>query len=535
MGEQDKQTEKAVPAPRRRLALLTEAGFFVAVAVVILVTSRERLFFDPGTFWHTVTGERILTTGFFTTDPYSYTMAGREWVPTQWLAEVGMAALHRLRTLDGVLWGTVVTVAGLLAWLGGRFVRFGCHPLLAALLVALIFGASCYHYHARPHLLSMVLLGGTFALLVDVEAGRSSFRNLWWLAPAFVLWTNVHGGMLAGLGTLGIVGVGWGLVWLTAGRGPLRSWRDVALLAVIGVVCGLAVLASPYGVTLPRMWWQIMRADLPAAVAEHAPLNPLSPIGYAVIGLGLFYLFMLLGVSPRQWRVTWLLPVVWFVLAWTRVRHGPLFAVTAAVALADLLAHTHWMQAFARRSDLFVVQAEDGPRPAASALAAPLLRVVLYGFIPVAWLLTPWSAGWVQLDPKVWPLELTEDLRALAKQPNVRLFNDDPFGGFLIYFVPELPVFFDDRCELYGDDLLPAYIDALSHAGLDPPDGGRFFALLDRFGVTHVLTKTLLRDEGGRPKGPAPFANLLLHNDRWELVRQTDAGSLFRRKAAGSR
>jgi hypothetical protein len=37
------------------------------------------------------------------------------------------------------------------------------------------------------------------------------------------------------------------------------------------------------------------------------------------------------------------------------------------------------------------------------------------------------------------------------------------FGGFLIYFTPDLKVFTDDRCELYGDDWLAGYAEAYYH------------------------------------------------------------------------
>jgi hypothetical protein len=52
---------------------------------------------DPGSFWHVVAGQRMLATGqVLREDPFSFTFAGRPWVADQWLAECGMAAVHRL-------------------------------------------------------------------------------------------------------------------------------------------------------------------------------------------------------------------------------------------------------------------------------------------------------------------------------------------------------------------------------------------------------------------------------------------------------
>ena len=60
-----------------------------------MIGGRSRLFQDPGTFWHVVTGRLILSTGrFLDTDPYSYTFGGKPWVPYEWLGECAMAGLH---------------------------------------------------------------------------------------------------------------------------------------------------------------------------------------------------------------------------------------------------------------------------------------------------------------------------------------------------------------------------------------------------------------------------------------------------------
>src|SRR5438477_11622618 len=65
-----------------------ETGLFFALWLLLLVGGRSRLFRDPGTFWHTVVGEQIISTGEFRdTDSFSYTFAGQHWIPHQWLGE----------------------------------------------------------------------------------------------------------------------------------------------------------------------------------------------------------------------------------------------------------------------------------------------------------------------------------------------------------------------------------------------------------------------------------------------------------------
>ena len=73
---------------------------FVVVWVLLLAAGRSAFFKDPGTFWHTTTGELVLKDGFIRTDPYTFTFAGTWWVPYQWLGEVGMALAHRVGNAD---------------------------------------------------------------------------------------------------------------------------------------------------------------------------------------------------------------------------------------------------------------------------------------------------------------------------------------------------------------------------------------------------------------------------------------------------
>ncbi len=104
---------------------------------------------------------------------------------------------------------------------------------------------------------------------------------------------------------------------------------------------------NPYGLALPREWLETLAMPLPSLIEEHAPLNLAEPIGWATAALAAVYVAVLIGVrSPhtpcaepggtrrvpttRRLRITWLVPLVWFVLALLRVRNAPLFGVTAA-------------------------------------------------------------------------------------------------------------------------------------------------------------------------------------------------------------
>src|SRR5262245_5779731 len=98
---------------------------FLVLWIGFLAAGRTGFFQDPGTFWHTRVGERILDTGFFDTDPYTFTFAGAHWIPHQWLGEVAMAVTHRLAGLDALLLATATILAATFAWPASRLLQTG--------------------------------------------------------------------------------------------------------------------------------------------------------------------------------------------------------------------------------------------------------------------------------------------------------------------------------------------------------------------------------------------------------------------------
>jgi hypothetical protein len=483
-----------------------ETGIFLGIWLALLIGGRSRLFRDPGTFWHTRVGEQVLSTGQLVThDSFSCTFGGEPWIPHQWLGECLMALVYRLDGLDSLLLAAVTLLAGLYTWVAHRLIRAGLHWSLAVAVVVLTMAASASHFHVRPHLITIVLLGWTFACLCDFEAGRRRLWQLAWLVPLYMLWSNIHGGMLGGLGTMILALAGWCLAGFLGKETPITGWRPAAGFAALIAGCGLAALVNPYGPRLPEVWLAIMRSPrLSAIIQEHARLDPWRTDGFLVLLFGVFYGIGLAGTWPRLPRVTWLLPLVWLGLACTGIRHAPLFAITAVVALADLLPYACWARWMARPgSDLFQFPKEEAAgqrrrfdwRPALLPAAAVVAAIVLQiGRAPVPVV----GHDWVRLDSTYWPAEARDDdpmlaaLRGLqyTQADGTPLFNDLTYGGFLIQYTPNFQVFIDDRCELYGNEgdygreLLLQYDRAVQE---DPAQVDRW---AEQYGLRFALVRT---------------------------------------------
>ena len=482
----------------------------------------ERFLYDPGTFWHIATGEKILHEGFIAHDPYTFTFAGTSWIPYQWFGEVGLALAHRVGGFDSVLAIATALAAGLFAWLGTRFVRTGLHPIFAFGLLLLALAATANHFHARPLLFTMIAMAWTMNRLIAFEAGRIGLKSLAWFVPAFTLWSNIHGGMLGGLGTLGFAIAGWTAFRLLGWPSPIDSVRSLIGLSAIFIASGLTAFASPYGAELPRTWLLIMNMPkLPELIVEHARFTFDDPRGWPMLAFAGLYLFCLCGVKHKP-RVVWLLPLVWLMLAMTRVRHGSLFTIVGMVALADLWPQTRWAQWLAvKRPDVY--SPTLGERPAARGIAFTAVLCVGLALVFQAYgLHVPLiGAGSAKLDPKVWPTELLDTIRTHEPQSPAdpaNIFNDYTDGGFLIYFAPKYRVFVDDRCEVFGDNWLEEFV----RAG-ETKEGNE--AAMDRWQARYgSFAFALTRTETEFDK------YFRAHPGEWELKQATSTANFYARR-----
>jgi hypothetical protein len=96
------------------------------------------------------------------------------------------------------------------------------------------------------------------------------------------------------------------------------------------------------------------------------------------------------------------------------------------------------------------------------------------------------------------PIEAVNYLK--TEKPQGRLFNSYNWGGYLLWALPEYPVFVDGRTDLYNDEIIGEWLDVIK-----TEDGWQ--ELLNRYGVGVVLI------ENG-----SSLDRALLTDTEWERV-----------------
>ena len=125
-----------------------------------------------------------------------------------------------------------------------------------------------------------------------------------------------------------------------SGKWCLSPFSPPGHFALLLVALWAAALVNPYGAALPLEWLQTVAMPLPGLMRSTRHQFAREPVGWATAALGVGYAAVLLGSLPGRPRVVWLLPLAWLVLAFARVRNAPLFAVTAVIAIGDMLPHS---------------------------------------------------------------------------------------------------------------------------------------------------------------------------------------------------
>jgi hypothetical protein len=294
-------------------------------------------------------------------------------------------------------------------------------------------------------------------------------RRLWLLLPVTVLWVNIHAMWILSLALAGLY---------TLDALLNRKRRGPDPLPLVAVLLALPVAASlnPYGpahllypLTGTTAQWQSIKQIQEWQPPDFRQLS-MQPFAWLLlICLGVA------GASPRRLslREFGLLAA----LGWLGLYSGrfiALFGVAAPVVLTNLL-DPLWRKVRKRET------------PAAPPHTAAVITIWVSLAMLAAVLLTRLLLTWPQesiltslvKDGSAPPPAALEYLK--QNRPPGRLFHSYTWGGYLVWALPEYPVFVDGRsADLYRDEIIGQWFQVVElQPGWDE--------VLDRWGVNVVL------------------------------------------------
>jgi hypothetical protein len=222
---------------------------FVAFAILKTVA-------DPDLWGHVRFGLDILRDRRIpAADPYSFTQ-DVPWVNHEWLSEVAMGAAYAAAGSWGLMLLKALLAAAACAVMW-RALRHAADLVRWPSLALAVWGTLSIAWTLRPQLWTLVL----FAALCQILTAK---RHLFAVPLLFIVWVNVHGGWIVGLGVL--------LVWC-AGQMLESSDRRLPgkLLMAVAALSVAATLMNPYGWHL----WEFIASTVRMSrvdISEWAPV-----------------------------------------------------------------------------------------------------------------------------------------------------------------------------------------------------------------------------------------------------------------------
>lgn len=371
----------------------------IAILLGALVRAQSRPPLAADGYFHLRMGHELLGDWSIRDPGHLSPFDTADWLPTQWLVQMGMATLEDRAGLAGVMWvaGVLVLVLALAVYVSARLTAA---PLPAALATVLACSAAYPGFSARPQLFSYLLV------LVVTAAWLATVRDTkprWWLVVVAWVWAPLHGlWLLSSVIALAVI----------AGLALERrlTMRQLGTLALIPALSAAVVVATPLG---PGIYGSVFAVGSRASYfAEWEPTDFTEP--YAIVLLAMFAIVLLVALKWRS--LSWSVLMVVGLAGALSVSSSRMTTV-AALMLAPLVAEA---------LQEFVPQAPRILRREWVALAA-VLTVCAAVMAPVAQ---------VRSDERIAPNWL--DTRLDAMPEGTRVLNDWDTGAYFLWRHPQL-------------------------------------------------------------------------------------------------
>ncbi len=430
----------APPPPWMRFAERASAPLWLAATAALLWSLMFRFLFNSDLWFHLAAGREIWRgKAIPAVDSWSYTAAGRPWHNHEWLADLVYYGWSSAFGVDSLVYWQWLVLGGAYLWLYRLLARLSGSRAAASLLTVLALAVGVPFFDIRPNLWSV--LG--FVVLISLTLGRE--RPPVWLPLLFVVWVNLHGGVMLGLLALPILLAGNLAASGAEGALAVRLRRAAALW----IACVVAAFLNPYGWSVFSFVFKLATAsDTPSRTTLYEWLPPWVPGGIQAplfpwaVALGVASALVLLRPalrSPRDGAALAGLGLALLTLAMSLQsrRFIPFFAIAQSLLAAQAVARL--FQAWLKT---------EGPAATRRAAAGAVLALALLGV--AVWRLAPYPLDSRAFDPLSWASQMPVESVSFLKTNGIagKLFAYHLWGGYIEYRAAgRLKVHYDPRAE----------------------------------------------------------------------------------------
>jgi hypothetical protein len=442
---------------------IKEDRLYLVLILFLVFIMAIRAPIDSDMWWHLRAGDETLTSGqVYRTDTFSSTRHGESWINHSWMSQVLMASLFRIGNYYALsIWVAICAVISMVM----VYFQMEGHPLLRGMVILLAAVVSGVVWSPRPQIMSLVFLSILTLFTFKYRKSRK-WIFLILIPPIIALWGNLHGGYVLGMAYLGAFLSGEILdKVLLRSRTDCLTWSEIGIIFAITALGFLFVLLNPFGIQI----WQIPFQTVGVETLQNLINEWASPDFHELFQQPLLWmllsLILTLSINERSIKGYRIIPIILF--AWAafvaRRNYGP-FAIVCAPVLSDELSAIleDWKEKGISTIPVFqkMLQSAGENKESFNITARNIINLVLIGLLGTTAIIKT-----IQVNSPDFISDSVRDFYpagavewiADQKEP-IRIFNDYNWGGYLIYYLPDYPVFVDGRTDLFGDDVLDDYL-----------------------------------------------------------------------------
>jgi len=480
---------------------------FAAIFWGITASGPRILNFDGDLPRHLLNGKLVLQTWrVSTTDIFSFRTEGFPSIPHEWLSQVIFAQIYDWLGLNGIVLLTALVVMTVWMIVFNESMTRSNSLFISLIFTALAMGATQIHVLPRPHIFTYLLTATWIYLLERVDDKK--FHAKWILPLVMLLWVNMHGMFVIGIGIWGIYLVGDFL------EQPSRTWFSSVKAKTLMIGGGLlffTTFLSPSGI---RIWEAIASLGsssyITSKVPEYQSANFHAPETWPYV---LILLLILIGLARTNTRPSWihaLLIGAFTVLSLYTSRMIPLFAIVvtpiAAKTITDWIHHEYPQSRFLR-----IEENISRTNSSSTGWIWIILAILSAGILLHSGRTIDLENRGNVFDNRFFPVEAVTWLKQNPQQGH--MFNEFDWGGYLLLKLwPDQQIFMDGHTHIYGEELTKEYERVVTQSS-------GWEDILSKYEITWIIVRS-----------DAPLGNTLSRSGEWEISYQDDTAIILARK-----
>lgn len=227
-------------------------GLILFFTVFIFFLSSFKITGDDDVFWHLATGRYIVENHHVpSADVFGFVTQGQTWMPFEWGWDILTYGVYNIGgyTALSVFRSIIFLLIFYILFLILRKFRVS-YTLIFLFFTLLSFGIMD-RLSPRPHIMSFLF----FALLLYIISeyryfSRKNFKILYFIPLIFLVWANMHMGIIAGIFLLGIYTLSEIIIYLKPDKFsskeiPSLTKQELYRLIIIFIISLLVMLVNP--------------------------------------------------------------------------------------------------------------------------------------------------------------------------------------------------------------------------------------------------------------------------------------------------